>query len=248
PDDRAVAALQALAGQIAATDGAKIDESLPQTFDSAFATPFDDLPENNTGQKLYMVIHPGEAPFDRTQWETIDRWRVERNPVFRPLGYFAGDALYQVMLPVEDRFMEPPLARFGPEGTIELWATDLMTVVGLSDDLNAPGTDDGPNALALVWQSTAPLPADYTVFIHFRAADGFVRQQVDGPPVSGTYPTSTWSPSTLVQDIHPFAAEAAQQADHIAVGLYDPATGDRMPAFDAQGQRQQDDAIIIALH
>ncbi|MCB0195109.1 MAG: hypothetical protein KDJ65_24390 [Anaerolineae bacterium] len=248
PDDRAVAALQALAGQIAVTNGGKMGELLPETFDSAFATPTDTFSQNDVGQKLYMVIHPGEAPFDRTQWETIDRWRVERNPVFRPLGYFAGEALYQVLPPVADRFTGPPLARFGPEGEIELRAAELITIVNLPGATNVPRPDDTPNALALVWQSTVPLPADYTVFIHFRAADGFVRQQVDGPPVGGTYPTGAWLPLVAVQDIHPFAAEAAQQADHIAVGLYNPVTGARLPAFDDQGRRQQDDAIIIALH
>ncbi|NJN97176.1 MAG: hypothetical protein HC875_25315, partial [Anaerolineales bacterium] len=101
--------------------------------------------------------------------------------------------------------------------------------------------------LTLYWQSTAAPAANYTLFIHLRAADGFVRSQADGPPVNGHYPTTAWQPGEIIQDIHPLPETDLAQADHLAVGLYDPATGQRLPAFDAAGQHLADDALLVPL-
>lgn len=189
--------------------------------------------------KLYLLVHPGEVPLDRSQWETIDRWRAERNPSLTPLGQFEGDYLYRVMPATADRFPTDPVATFGPNQSIQLLATNYQSPI-----TNYPP----PNPhLTLYWQSTAPLPIDYTVFIHLRATDGFVRSQADSPPVSNHYPASRWQPGEIIQDIHPLPHDDFSQVDHLAVGLYNPATGQRLPAFDSAGNRLPDDALIIPL-
>ncbi|RME40888.1 MAG: hypothetical protein D6796_16595, partial [Caldilineae bacterium] len=96
----------------------------------------------------------------------------------------------------------------------------------------------------LYWRTDTPLPADYTVFIHLRAADGFVRAQADSPPVGNHYPTSRWRAGEVVQDIHPLPTEA-DSADHIAIGLYNLPTGERLPAFAPDGSPLPDDAFLM---
>jgi len=185
------------------------------------------LAQNAPPRSLLMLVHPGEAPFERGQWETVTRWQVERNPLFFPLGEFEGDYLYRVEpTPVDNQ----PLARFAD--AIELLAVEAV---------NLP---NGP-ALILQWWAAAPVAADYTVFVHLRAADGFVRGQADGPPVSGHYPTGNWRPGEVVQDIHPLPAEVWPHTDHLAIGLYDPVSGERLPAFAADRQRLPDDEVRI---
>jgi hypothetical protein len=202
---------------------------------------------------LFLLIHPGEAPFDRARWETTDRWQVERNPALLPVSEFEGDFLYQVLPADAARFATPPLATFGQEQTIQLLAYEISTYnLQLSTFNHSLSSIFHPLSssprLTLYWRPTSSLSADYTVFIHFRAADGFVRSQADGPPVSGHYSTTAWQPGEIVQDIHFFPEGNLAQTDHLAVGLYDPTTNQRLPAFDARGNRLADDALIIPLH
>lgn len=181
---------------------------------------------------LYLLVHPGETPFDRTQWETQDRWQAERQPGLLPAGQFNGDYLYQV-LPLEPAPTSTlPLATFA-DGSLEL----LSYQVSLS----------GSPTLRLYWQTTAPQPEDGTIFIHLRTADGFVRSQADSPPVSGQYPLRRWSPGQIIQDIHSLPSDDFSQVDHIAVGWYDPATNERLPAFKADGQPWPDNAVILGV-
>jgi hypothetical protein len=45
----------------------------------------------------------------------------------------------------------------------------------------------------------------------------------------------------------PIAADAASGTYHIAVGLYDAASGGRLPVTDASGQRLPDDQVILPI-
>lgn len=191
----------------------------------------------SSSSSFFILVHPGEAPLDRTQWETVDRWRAERNPALYPVGVFEDDYLYQ-LLPEGSQKFAVPVATFGPNQTIRLLAANLE----LPDSASV-----SPARLLLYWQTEASLSADLIVFIHLRAADGFVRTQADGPPVRGHSSTVEWSPGEIVQDIHPLPPEDFTQVDHLAVGLYDPITGKRLPAFGPAGEPLPDDAVVINL-
>lgn len=84
--------------------------------------------------------------------------------------------------------------------------------------------------LRLVWQSTAPVTADYTVFVHLIGADGQPLAQADRAPEGGFYPTSGWDVGEIVADIYPLAlpATAPAGAYQLVVGLYRPETGERL--------------------
>lgn len=202
-------------------------------------------------QPLLLLIHPGEAPLDRSTWETGARWQAERQPALYPVGEFKGDYLYQVIPPDPRRFSGPALAIFGSQQTIRLLAVNSRLPITENDPGPAPRFPARPDAaprLILYWQTTGPMPADYTVFIHLRAPDGFVRAQADGPPVSGHYPTSAWYAHQVVQDIHPLPPVDYSQIDHVALGWYDPQTGMRLPAFDSNHDPLPDDILLIPLH
>ena len=79
------------------------------------------------------------------------------------------------------------------------------------------------------------------------AADAEASEQADSPPVSGHYPTTSWQPGQIIQDVHPLPATDLSQIDHLAIGLYDPVTGERMPAFGPNGERLVDDAFVVPL-
>ena len=90
-------------------------------------------------------------------------------------------------------------------------------------------------AITLTWQVNQTFEADYTVFIQAwregKQAAGF-----DGPPVQGDYPTSLWSPGEIVVDAHPLNLSALPPGEYeLRVGLYNPITGERLPAFGPNG-------------
>lgn len=182
---------------------------------------------------LYLLVHPGEAPLDRTTWENDSRWAAERNPALAPLGSFEGDYLYRVSPPEPGRLAGPALATFG-QGRLRLLAAEVE-----------PGAAPLPPALRLYWQAAEPASAAYTVFVHLAAPDGFVVQQADGPPVSGRYPTPAWPPGEVVQDVRALPILAG--IDHLAIGLYDPSTGERLPAFGPDGERLGEDAVRVEI-
>lgn len=98
---------------------------------------------------------------------------------------------------------------------------------------------DGTRVL-LCWQSLAPLPEDYHVFVHLYDSSGTLLAAGDGPPMGGAFPSSLWKPGDVVLDIHhlPPLIEGGQ----VAVGLYRLADGVRLPV--AIGDTPVPDAAI----
>jgi hypothetical protein len=92
-------------------------------------------------------------------------------------------------------------------------------------------------ALTLNWQATGSFEADYTVFI--QALDTQTGQYVtgfDGPPVEGDYPTSLWAPGEIIVDLHRLdLSRLAPGQYRLIVGLYNPLTGERLPASGSTG-------------
>jgi hypothetical protein len=88
-------------------------------------------------------------------------------------------------------------------------------------------------ALLLRWEAQVPLDRDYMVFVHLVEAgrDGAPLSQGDGPPVGGRWPTYLWLPGVAVDDVHrlPLPADLGPGAYDLLAGLYDPATGTRLP-------------------
>ena len=78
--------------------------------------------------------------------------------------------------------------------------------------------------------------------------DGELVAQSDGPPRAGTYPTSIWDAGERVVDERVLVLPPDLPAGRyrLLAGLYDPATGTRLPAFDLDGNRRPDDAVGFA--
>ena len=87
----------------------------------------------------------------------------------------------------------------------------------------------------LKWQAAADLDRDYTVFVHLYAPDGRLVAQHDGPPRGGSRPTSRWTPGKAVTDYHGLLLPPEFSGVlRLRVGLYDPATGQRLRLADGR--------------
>jgi hypothetical protein len=107
----------------------------------------------------------------------------------------------------------------------------LAQLVGY--DLNAPETLRSGNRLPLTlhWQAVGTGERPYSVFVHLvdtAGAGSF--GSGDGEPGAGRFPTTGWVPGEYLVDEHVLTIDAATPPGtyRIAVGLYDPATGQRL--------------------
>lgn len=81
------------------------------------------------------------------------------------------------------------------------------------------------------WQTTAPPPADYTIFMQLLDGRGEIVAQADGQPQGGEYPTGLWSVGEVVHDSRRLALPAGLPAGRyrLVAGLYVLATQERLP-------------------
>ena len=124
---------------------------------------------------------------------------------------------------------------FGDPALIELRGYDLAV-------------SDASLTVTLTWATQSVPPQDYTVFVHLMDAEGELLAQDDAPPNAGRYPTSWWLSGDVIRDPHTLALPGAPSAGwELRVGLYDPATGARLPAWDDEGQRLPGDSATLEI-
>ena len=95
----------------------------------------------------------------------------------------------------------------------------------------------------------APVQTATQIFVHLLDAQGQVIGQLDGAPYANRYPLVAWRVGQVIEDARTWAATDADptQVAAIALGLYDLASGARLPALDAAGARLPNDAWVIPL-
>jgi hypothetical protein len=106
---------------------------------------------------------------------------------------------------------------------------------------------DGRLRLTLYWQAEQRMQTDYKVFVHvFEPSTGIPVAQDDSMSHRGGYPTRFWWPGEVVEDSIPISLDAAAPGLYgLAVGVYDPATMERIPVTDSKGQLMADGRLIL---
>ncbi|GIV75678.1 MAG: hypothetical protein KatS3mg050_0072 [Litorilinea sp.] len=85
-----------------------------------------------------------------------------------------------------------------------------------------------PLTLQLYWQAAARPSLPYTVFVHVVDGNGHMVAQDDHQPLQGFFPTDRWFPGVVVADTYRLQLPGAG-AVTVFVGMYDGATGQRLP-------------------
>ncbi|MDH7487607.1 MAG: glycosyltransferase family 39 protein [Anaerolineae bacterium] len=125
-----------------------------------------------------------------------------------------------------------------PAYRLEANFADKALLVGYDLSVSSPIPHPlSPIILTLHWRAEALMDVPYTIFVHLLDGEGRFRGQDDRPPAGGALPTTGWLPGEYVADEHrlQISAEAAAGPHLLEVGLYDPATGERLPLLDEQG-------------
>jgi hypothetical protein len=107
--------------------------------------------------------------------------------------------------------------------------------------------DDG-QSITLYWQCLGPVDKSYTVFLHVLDAQSRLQAQHDSVPGDGSFPTTGWLQGQVVTDRRAVAIDpqGPLPSDYrLVVGLYDAASGQRLPVYDATG-RPAGDAVELS--
>jgi len=114
-------------------------------------------------------------------------------------------------------------------------------------DLQMADPAAGRLQLTLYWQAHNTPRESYTVFVHLVGPAGTIVSQEDSLPVGDDRPTTGWVSGEIITDRHELPVPADSQGDSytLHIGLYQPATGQRLPAYDGQGRRLPDDALTL---
>jgi mannosyltransferase len=157
----------------------------------------------------------------------------------QPLGAPVTIARLQVKA-VERRTTVPPI-----QHPLRATLGDAVTLLGydLTSDTVAPG---GQVQLTLYWQATGRMDKSYTVFTHLLDANERIAAQQDSVPVGGRRPTTGWVSGEIIVDPYTLVVKPdAAPGDYVLeIGLYEAATGDRLPVRDAAGQPLGDRLLL----
>ncbi len=210
---------------------------------------------------------PGGGLLPTSQWEAgaiyADRYELPIAPgavapslLRLDLNFWDADPAQH--LPMTDEQGAPlaglrlEVGRMGPAAPIDYAPVDrpLASLEGGITLLGYETGADGALAVTLYWRldEGADLLPYYHVFRHLVTADGvLVREPGDSPPLDGDWPTTAWLPGQTVADetLLALPPEMPPGRYNLRVGLYDPDSGARVPAYDSAGARWPDDAVVI---
>lgn len=176
---------------------------------------------------IKMQILAAQGPLRRAYW-------------FLPTGTVLD--LGEVEVKGRERsFTVPPV-----ENTLDLRLGDVVKLLGY-DLMPADNQPGGTVQITLYWQALGLMDTSYTVFVHLLDEEGNIRGQGDSVPGWGTLPTSGWVGGEVITDQHdiPIAPNAPPGAYALAIGMYEPGSGLRLPVFDA-GANQLGDQVVLS--
>jgi hypothetical protein len=102
-------------------------------------------------------------------------------------------------------------------------------------------------SIDLLWEIDQPVEEDLTVFVHLYGPGGELLNQADGYPIAGLAPFWLWQAGQTIEDHRSLTLpDGANQEEYtIGIGLYNPATGERLPVVNPEGIKQAGDVVLI---
>jgi len=102
----------------------------------------------------------------------------------------------------------------------------------LGYDLHPQPRSGDPLIVTLYWRVLSPPPAERFVTLRLVDDRGRIWAQADSPPVMGLWPVERWQPGMLIEDAYELdiAPGTPPGVYRLEVGLYDPASGQVLPA------------------
>jgi hypothetical protein len=101
--------------------------------------------------------------------------------------------------------------------------------------------------LTLYWEAQRKMDVSYKVFVHLiDLTTGIIVVQDDAVPRRWAYPTTRWERDEVVEDTVSLPLNEVPPGQYrLVIGLYDQATGERLPAYSADDEHYPDDVVPL---
>ena len=226
-----------------------------QLDDRAFAPGY--WPPGTSGITTFEIDIDPEAPTGaywlRVAMYDRNKQDISNLPVFDAQGNQAGNHL--ILGPIKVHGQPPVPSSQGPVSDPRV--PDNLLPARFDDQIDLRGYNLSVDRLllgesldlTLFWAPRGRPMRDYTVFVHLLDSSGQLRAQADSPAASGKYPTSVWDAGEVIADLHTLSIAPDLPAGEyrVAIGLYDPQTGQRLSVVDEDGRILMDHVTISGL-
>ena len=117
----------------------------------------------------------------------------------------------------------------------------------LGYDLETSARAGGDIDVTLHWQAEGEMEKTYKAFVHLYDTSGALIAQQDGPPGLGARPTEIWREGEVVSDRYRIPVERKMLPGTylVGTGLYDAGSGERLAAVGPDGERLDQDRVIV---
>jgi mannosyltransferase len=163
-------------------------------------------------QRLWFVLYKGTVAANAD----LKRWLDDN--LYPASGGWREDTLY--------------LLYVAPQGPWRTVAPDTPfdgAIVLEEASFTPQAEHGGVVGVKLTWRAEREIPRNYKVFVHLYDNQGQLVAQHDAQPAHEVRPTSTWAVGERIEDRHGLALPATSGTPlRLIVGLYDPATGQRL--------------------
>jgi hypothetical protein len=181
-------------------------------------------------------------------WLVLERWGLQREYYDLP---FQQQLLAQTDYISETQGIfilhsKPDPRPISPEPAERMTANFANQIQLLGYTLEPPTSISGQSLrLTLYWQATAPIPDDYTVFVHLRFPEGGNAAQADHQPLGNVFPTSVWPVGEIIRETSKLTlpSDLPSGQYQLWIGLYKPETGERLPV---ENDRSGENAVHLA--
>ena len=196
-----------------------------------------------SGPALYLFHAPGYTAFPG-HWEKFEQvaYRQHLAPViWKTYTQRDGQPVYlaYTLNPAPRLFQLPTTAR-----PLEVRLGDGLALIGYEVEGGLqPGAD---LEVSLYWKALSRQAGNYKVFVHLLDDKGKLAAQYDSPPMYGSYPMTDWQPGEVVPDriTLEIGRDIPLGTYHLFTGMYDAATGQRLPLRQAS-ERLQGDTVEL---
>lgn len=215
---------------------------------------------DKAGQVVARHFFPlGGTAYPTLRWKP---WEVLRTQHTLSIPAEATTDRYYLQLTVVDA-QESPLADPVALGDLQVEApAHVMTVPSIPNpmqanwnneigllgyDLSQKKASPGDTLrLTLYWQAKRTMRKSYSVFTHLLDSQNHIWAQKDGVPANWTRPTTGWVAGEVIADEYKLSIDPQAPAGSyvLEIGLYEAASGQRLPVVDGQGQIVGDHLLL----
>jgi hypothetical protein len=208
----------------------------------------------NESETVSEKCEPLAPDWPTSRWQAGEivqrRFTLQMNPFWPAGAYTLSVSLHGpqeeiAAIPVASLSLDSRQRQFSPpqpaQETAVTWG-DMIRLVGY--DTAVDETVD----LTFYWQAQKRIEQSYKVFVHLINSDtNSLVAQSDFVPQGWTYPTNWWEAGEFIPDAVQLSLDGIPSGKYeIRVGLYDSATGERLPPYSSDGSSYVDG--IVPLH